>query len=300
MKRPVRRSAVLGILLALLMLVPVPSVWAKTVAVVPIAPMAWLLGQLTNNDEEIITLLPAGASPHSFEVSPQQMVGLAGADIFFTLGLPMEKPIMASLQNIAGNSLLVQLNQGIILRHFTKEEEDFEEHASGAGETHAHEPVDPHTWLNPQNASTQAANMAVALSRINPAGRALYQERLANLQARLANLDARLMDALSAYRGQSFLVYHPAFGYLAERYGLKQVAVEMEGKEPSARRLLKLVDQARQHGVKIIFVQPQFPKAAANRLAAEINGTVVMLDPLAFDYMANLESIVGNLQKGLK
>lgn len=266
---------------------------AKTVAVVPIAPMAWMLEQLAQDQVQILTLIPPGASPHSYEITPRQMGELAGADIFFTLNLPLERQLLARLQAGRPQLKVIDLNRGIVPRYFTVAEQEFEHHDAEPRHHHdEHALPDPHTWLNPLNAIIQAENMAAALPQQVDA------LSLQKLRQSLQQLDNRLHTALAPCQGQSFLVYHPSFGYLAQRYGLKQVAVEMEGKEPTPRRLARLVDQARTHGIKIIFVQPQFPQAAVQRLAEEIQGSVLVLDPLAYDYIANLQAMAENLQKG--
>lgn len=294
---------------------------ARTNAIVPVAPMAWLLAQVGGDDVEIQTLVPPGASPHSFEVRPRQMADLATAQLFFTLNMPLETQIQGKLLERSPDLKVVDLNRGITLRYFSHEEEEFEEHHHHAdedmdehhdadeefGEGHQHEAeyehsdlgnADPHTWLNPQNAKIQAANMAEALAALHPERASFYQANLKVVQDKLSALDNQLSALLAPYKGQSFLVYHPAFGYLADHYGLKQVAVEMEGKEPTPRRLAALIEQARDYGVKIIFVQPQFSKAAVNRLAEELAIKVVVMDPLAYDYPANLEAIIKSLQAG--
>lgn len=275
-----------------------PPAWAKASTVVPVPPMAWLLRQLAGDDLEIITLIPPGASPHSYDVTPRQMAQLAEADIFFTLNMPMERQLLARLQTSRPDIEVVDLNQGIAMRYFSEAEQGVEDHEHGH-EQHSQEhdlaEPDPHTWLDPHNAQIQAANMARSLRpKVNN-----LPEKLAILQEKLGRLDSRIKAALAPFQEHSFLVYHPSFGYLAQRYGLKQVAVEMEGKEPTPRRLAGLVEQAKAHGVKVIFVQPQFPRAAVERLAGEIQGAVVSLDPLAYDYINNLDTMVKNLQQGL-
>jgi zinc transport system substrate-binding protein len=215
------------------------------------------------------------------------MLALSQARIFFTLNMPLEKRI---LQKIAANSpsmRVIDLNQGIALHYFDSREE--EGHGALA------EP-DPHTWLDPLNATQQAAVMAAALQASAPSPR--YEHNFQALAQRLRQLDANLQASLRPFAGQAFLVYHPSFGYLARRYGLRQIALEEEGKEPGPRRLARLLEQARQLGIKIIFTQPQFPRAQAQRLAQAIGGQVLTLDPLAYDYLRALSDIAGQLRKG--
>jgi zinc transport system substrate-binding protein len=155
---------------------------------------------------------------------------------------------------------------------------------------------DPHTWLDPQNAIQQAAVMAAALQGFARSQR--YEYNFQVLAGKLRQLDASLQASLSPFAGQEFLVYHPSFGYLARRYGLRQIALEEEGKEPGPRRLAQLLEQARKLGIKIIFTQPQFPPAQAQRLAQAIGGRVLMLDPLAYNYLEAMGNIAEQLRKG--
>jgi zinc transport system substrate-binding protein len=142
--------------------------------------------------------------------------------------------------------------------------------------------------------------VANAFSRVDPMGKAYYQDNLKRTQARLSALDAKLGKILEPYRGREFFVFHPALGYLAQAYGLKQVAVQAGGKEPGAKRLAWLIRRAKEKGVRIIFVEPQFPQGTAQALAEAIGGAVVVLNPLAPDYPANLESLAESLAQALK
>jgi zinc transport system substrate-binding protein len=278
------------IFMAALALCGAAAAQAKPKAIVPIAPMAWLLHEIAGDDLEIITLIPAGFSPHTFEVSPRQMVELSQAGIFFTLNMPPERRL---LQKIAANSpsmRVIDLNQGIALHYFDAQEE-------GHGESGAVSEPDPHTWLNPENAIQQAAVMAAALRGFGREQQR-YDHNFEVLAAKLRQLDASLQISLRPFAGQKFLVYHPSFGYLARRYGLRQIALEEEGKEPTPRHLARLLEQARKLGIKIIFTQPQFPRAQAERLAQAIGGKVVTLDPLAYDYLDAMGKIAEQLSEG--
>jgi zinc transport system substrate-binding protein len=165
---------------------------------------------------------------------------------------------------------------------------------------HAHGEADPHVWLSPRNAKILAANTAAALRELDPAHAADYDANLETLHADLDALDARVAKALGPLRGQTLLVYHPAFGYFADAYGLRQEPVEVEGKEPTARQLAALIDEAKRDGVRVIFVQKQFSVQSASALAEAIGGAVVPVDPLAYDYLANLEGLADQVAEALR
>jgi zinc transport system substrate-binding protein len=182
-------------------------------------------------------------------------------------------------------------------------------HASGEGEnmpskqraghaTPSGEP-DPHFWLDPRYAEIMAATIEKALAAADPAHAEAFRRNLAALREDLGALDARLREALAPLAGRDFFVYHPAFGYFADAYGLRQVPVEIEGKEPAARQLGRLIDRAKAEGVRVIFVQPQFSAKSAEAVAAAIGGTAVPMDDLAKDYIANLADMAEKVRGAL-
>jgi zinc transport system substrate-binding protein len=148
------------------------------------------------------------------------------------------------------------------------------------------------------NALSQAKAISLALSRLNPDRAEYYAANLERLTGLLLALDARLSVALAPFCGRGFLVYHPAFAYLAARYGLVQIALEAEGKEPGPRHMAAVLQKARDMGVKIIFIQPSVPAEKVRALARELGARIVAIDPLAEDYILNLQSIAGQLQTG--
>jgi len=145
-------------------------------------------------------------------------------------------------------------------------------------------------------AETTAKALRVLLPNESPA----IDERLASLHSAIDETNVRVGEALAPLAGRTLLVFHPAYGYFTRRYGLIQKAVEVDGKAPSARRLATVVDEIRQQPVPALFFQPQFSRSAAERVAAALDCELVELDPMAADYLANLETmadrIVGALQ----
>jgi zinc transport system substrate-binding protein len=128
----------------------------------------------------------------------------------------------------------------------------------------------------------------------------VYRSNLHGLLEDLNQVHDKIARELAPFKGQEFFVFHPAFGYFAQRYGLKQMPVEIEGKQPTAKQLAQLIDKARKTGVRTIFVQPQFSRTGAERLAKATGATVVPMDPLAKDYLKNLEDMGTALAKGLQ
>jgi zinc transport system substrate-binding protein len=234
-------------------------------------------------------LLPAGRSPALYAPTPDRIRALNQARLYFTLSLPFEKRLLEKLKQLPQHPQIINLQAGIKLRTMQ---------GPAADPTSTH--PDPHTWLDPRLAAHQAEIIATALTQIDPGGKSFYAANLRNLQRELEDLDRRLRQALKPLAGSTLLVYHPAFGYFAAAYGLRQLAVESEGKAPKGRALSQLISRARGEKIRVIFVQPQFDRRSAAAIAAAIDGTVIAIDPLARDYCANLLRIATSIRQQLK
>jgi zinc transport system substrate-binding protein len=145
-----------------------------------------------------------------------------------------------------------------------------------------------------------AATIRDTLVRLDPGGRETYEDGYRSYTAELEALHRRIGAILAPLKGEILFVYHPAFGYFADAYGLRQVAVETGGAEPSARQLARLIDSARSRGVRVLFVQPQFARTSAEAVAKAIGGAVVPIDALARDYVTNLQRIAGAVEEALR
>jgi zinc transport system substrate-binding protein len=247
-------------------------------------------------------MVEAGQSPHTFEPTPKQMATLADADVYFGIGLPFEERIRGGIEELNPELTFVDTSARIPRREVegahrhAGEHESHEEHAGhgdNAGLT------DPHVWLNPRFAKTLAEETLLALRRLRPESAEFFYDNLAALVANLDELDAELSEVLTPLAGESVYVFHPAFGYFTDAYGLIQVPVEVGGMEPSARELVELTRQAKKEGVRVIFVQPQFASRSAEAIAAEIGGAVVAIDPLSPDYLENLRGIAAEIRRAL-
>ena len=159
--------------------------------------------------------------------------------------------------------------------------------------------ADPHVWLAPRLLKQMAANITAALSVADSAHEQNFRENQAALDIELDALDRRLEKNLAPYRGQAFYVFHPAFGYFADAYGLRQESVEIEGKSPTPRQLVSLMQKARADRVKIIFLQPRFNQQAAEAIAQSLGGAVMPMDDLAYDVVANLNNIASTVGDAL-
>jgi zinc transport system substrate-binding protein len=269
---------------------PAPRSEGKLGVFVSIPPQAYFVGRIGGEHVEVGVMVRPGQDPHTFEPTPRQMAGLSRARAYFSIGLPFETRILGKVASMNKDLTVFDTTAGIALR---PEEGGEDEHGHHDGE------MDPHTWLDPKLAKIEAANICAGLKALDPANAAAYDENLRAVESDLNALDAKIAAALAPLKGKPFMVYHAAFGYFADAYGLVQVPVALEGKEPTARQLAALIEQAKQEHVRVIFVQPQFPKGTAQSVADEIGGVVVPMDPLAQDYVANLEDVADKIQRAL-
>lgn len=273
------------------------SVWAadqpdKAPAVrcyVSILPQEFFVARIGGPHVIVDVLVGPGQEPHTFELTPKAMTSLAQADLFFTLGLPFEQVIVKKLARTNHKVKIIDTTRGVTFLELRDEDAHDHHHAHKSDAKESAE--DPHIWLDPSLVKIQAANIAQALATQDPAHANDYQANLTAFQRELDELDAELVAALKPYKGQKFYVYHPAFGYFAARYGLLQAPVEVGGKEPTAKQIAQLIKSAKENGIKIIFVEPQFSTKGAEIIAKAIGGTIVPIDPLSKDYLNNMRAI---------
>jgi len=267
-----------------------PADRGKPQVFVSLAPLAYFTKQIAGDHVKVSVLIAPGVNPHTYTPTPRQVVRLSRAGLLLCAGSGFEKIVSSKLA--WGNTQLkiVNVAEGIHV--------DEDAH----GDEHAHEHADHedrHVWMSPRIAGTLAERTCKELCILDPAHTDDYRNNLHKLKAALDDLDDRLTKALAPLKGKTFFVFHPAFGYFAKAYGLIQAAVENEGKSPGPRHRSELIARAKTAGVKVIFAQPQFSRQAADIIAKEIGGKVVILDPLAEDYIKNLEHISEELQKAL-
>lgn len=258
---------------------------------VSIPPQAYFVERIGGAHVNVHVMVKPGQSPHTYEPTPALIKELSGADLYFTVGLPFEAAIKAKLHGALKQLRIVATDKGIRKAALPASNED-------SSARHIEED-DPHIWLSPPLIVSQVNIIAAALEEADPDHRKDYQRNLKALVDDLTQLDEKLRADLKPLQGRSFFVFHPAFGYFGKAYGLKQEAVELQGKNPSPKQLLDLIKKAREDGVKIIFVQPQFDPAAAQTVARAIGGVVIPLDPLAKDVLKNLEDIAAAIERSL-
>lgn len=268
---------------------------ARLKVAVSLLPHAYFIERIGGALVDVTVMVGPGQSPHAFEPTPRQITALADARLYFEAGIAFEEALVPRWRSMFPRLEVVDLQAGIKLRPT-----EGAHVCSDPGHAHGEADGDPHTWLSPRLAKTQATAIADALCRADPAHAATYRENLAKFSADLDQVQQEIAEALAPFAGQEVFVYHPAFGYFLDEFGLKQVPVEIDGKQPSARQLVQVIEKARAANVHVIFVQPQFDDRSARALAGEIKGAVIPLDDLPRDYLANLRDMATKIRSSLK
>lgn len=280
---------------------------------VSIPPLKNLVTAIVEDDFPIVVLVPPGASPETFEPTPKQLVAVRRAQWLFQIGLiDFETALVKKIADpervvdlarspgvewIAGSCSHARHADGGQAAESANAAEstggrDDHDHAHGRGNDHTGHVhgIDPHLWSSPRMLQRMAATIYGTIHAAYPDS-LRYTRNHERLQAALAALDRRTADRIAASGVRTIFIYHPALTYYARDYGLRQIAIEAEGKEPSARHLARLIRQAREEGIRRILYQQQFPKSSVEAIAADIGAETAPFDPLAEDAIANIDAI---------
>jgi len=288
---------------------------------VSIVPQKYFVQQIGKDLVDVQVMVEPGASPHTYEPKPQQMVAISKAKIYFAIGVEFDQANVDKITASNPDIRVIHTDQDVeklaMLAHHHHDSHAEEHHTDEHHEGHHNEhheghhdehheghhqqtKLDPHIWLAPTPVRTQARTILAALQDVDPAHKSVYEANFNEFMAEIDRLDADLKEIFAGQAGLQFLVFHPAWGYFAHEYGLQQVPIEIEGKSPKPAQLKELIQHARESGIKIIFVQPQFSVKDAQVVANEISGQVVFADPLAENWTENLRQVAAKFKAALK
>ena len=269
----------------LCVLLPIPG-WAGVQVFVSVAPLKYFVERIGGELVDVEVMLESGHSPVTYEPTPRQMVVLSEADVFVRVGVPFEVSWISKLREINPEMTIVDCRKGITLLPIP-----YKTLGIGGGDYgHDHAAGDPHIWLDPSLVKHIIQTIRDQLIRIDESNRTVYEENTERFHRELDHLDHEIRHLMASIDNPKFLVFHPAWGYFARAYGLEQVSVEHEGKEPGPSTLATLISTIKKLDIGTVFVQRQFSTQMMTALAAEIDAKVTVLDPLAEDYMANLRA----------
>lgn len=252
---------------------------------VTIPPQCYFVERIGGDRVSCSVLVEPGQSPETFEPGPQRLVELSRAEVYFRIGIGFEASWLERVRAVHPGLKIVDTREGVKMLDL-------------GHDGHGHE--DPHIWLDPRRVRVQAENIERGLEAADPAGAPLYRENLAAFLEDLTAVDAEIRARIQTGRGKKFLVWHPAWGYFADAYGLEQIAVEEEGKEPNAKSLASLLDRTRREGFRMIFVSEETRSRAVEGFAKAAGLALVRLDPLSRNYLDNLRFMADRIAEGLR
>jgi len=279
-----------GLMLTALSCAPEREADDRVGVVVTVLPQAEFVENVGGVKVSVTVLVPPGASPHTYEPKPVQMTALAEAEMYAKVGSGVEFELVWLDKLIATNKgmTVVDCSKGAEFQETEAEGEREKEHEN-------HSRMDPHIWMSPLNARIMVRNICDGLIEVNPENRSYYEQNRDDYLQQLTEIDRKMRDGLAGVKNRRFMVYHPAFGYFASEYNLDMITIEEEGKEPTAASLVRLIEQAKAHDIRVIFAEPQFNPKSAEVVAEAIGGRVVLIDPLAKDYIGNLRLILSEM-----
>lgn len=258
--------------------------FSKPLVTVSIPAQEYFLEKISGDTLEVLVMVDPLANHETYEPKPDQMKKLSNSVIYFTVGLPFEDSWMKRFVSSSPNMKVVHTDKNIkkieISGHHHEHDDDHHDLD--------HAVKDPHIWLDPILIKQQVSNMAMALSEVFPENKDMYLKNLEDFDKELDELNETLTNKLSKLKNRDFLIFHPSWGYFASRYNLNQIPIEIEGKEPKAADLVKIMKIAKEKNIKILFSEPQVPLKNANLVAHEIGAKVYIFDPLKKDVSKNL------------
>lgn len=278
-----------ALLLLALLLISAPGGAAPLRLFVSVLPQQIFAEKVGGELVDVRVMVRPGHSPATYDPTPKQIAALSRADLYLRIGVPFEDAWMERIRAANPRMRVLDLRAGLDLVPGVQHHHgDHGQHATDGSKAPA---LDPHVWTSPRLVKRMAATIRDALTDLAPERGPDFSRGYDAFAAELDELDVAIQTQLKDLPSRTFMVFHPAWGHFAEAYGLRQVAVEREGKGPGGRTLSALIEQARSERVTTVFVQPQFDTKSAEQIARAIGGQVVAIDPLSADYLENLLAI---------
>jgi zinc transport system substrate-binding protein len=265
----------------------------KIGVVVSIPPQAEFVEKIGGNRVTVTVMVPPGANPHTYEPAPGQLEDVSKAKMYATVGSGIEFELvwMDKIIKINREMLVVDCARGVKLiavSYKNGEPVAYSEYNESDKTGSSLKGIDPHIWLSPANAKIMVENIYEGLVQIDPENKEYYEKNLDNYLVELDKLDKEITRTFSGKENEVIIVFHPAWTYFALDYGIKQMPIEEEGKEPTAEGIKNLIDQARKYDIKVIFASPEFSTKSAETVAGEIGGSVVLISSLKKNYIENI------------
>ncbi|OCL90967.1 MULTISPECIES: metal ABC transporter solute-binding protein, Zn/Mn family [Arcobacteraceae] len=277
----------------------------KDIISVTILPQKYFVEKIVKDKFNINVMVSPGSSPHNFEPKPSTMKALFSSKIYFMINEPSEKAWIEKFKTNAKNTLFVDTTKEIekiaMMEHSHNEDEDEDEddHHHSHHE-HGEDGLDPHVWLDPISVKSQVKTIFETMVKIDEKNSKFYKENYEEFIKELDLLDNEIKEILKPYKDMAFMVFHPSWGYFSKRYEIEQISIEIEGKEPKPNDMIKLIEEAKLHKIKIVFVSPQFSQKNAKTISKSIGANVISIDPLSDDWHNNMLLVAKEIAKSYK
>ncbi|MCL2209576.1 MAG: zinc ABC transporter substrate-binding protein [Treponema sp.] len=262
---------------------------------VSIPPQKWFVSQIAGDKADVLILVPPEQNPHNYEPSPRQIKSLSGASAWILSGSEFEISLRPKIEGLFPNLKIIDGTAGVNFRRL----EDHDHHEAQQI-VHSALEIDRHTWLGREPAKILAFHIGDFLSVTDKENGDYYRQRYENLCREIDIEFDKLRITLAPLNGRTVFVYHPSFGYFFDEFGINQEAVETGGKEPGPKQLNELIHKLTEEKAFVIFVQAQFPVNTAKTLADAAGAQVIILDPLAEDWMENIRLMGKALQRTIQ
>lgn len=256
----------------------------KIVIAVSIEPQRNFVESIAPDLFKVVTLIPPGYSPENYEPSPKEIQKLNNSKIYFSIGVPTEKENI--LPNINQNTKIIHLEDIVASKY-----PDLQMSSGGR---------DPHIWLSPKRVIVMIEEITRQLCVLDPSNSEVIIKNSKQYIEKLNKLDLKMKNSFEQLNSKKIIVYHPAFGYLADDYNIQMYCLEHDGKEATAKHIKDMVDVAKKENIKIIFYQEEIDSSQSQAFAEEIGGKTVMLSPLAYDYIDNFEKMCQIIKEVIK
>ncbi len=267
----------------------------KLIITVSILPQKFFIEKITGDVFNVNVMIPPGASPVTYEPTPKQMKELSASDIYIRIGhIEFEKAWINKLQNINPEMQMIDQSTVSDLIYADHGHEEHDLHG------HHHHGVDPHIWTSPREVKKQVEFIYNFLVNHYPEHKLSFSANYISFLEEIDSLDTELNNILEPYKGRKFLIFHPALSYFARDYGLEQISIEIDGKEPTPANIKSIIQTAKEENIKVVFVQQQFSTHNAEVIANEIQGNVVQINPLDDNWIESIKKIAKEIEKSYK
>lgn len=261
----------------------------EKIITVSIAPFKYFVEEIAGDDFRVNVMVPAGANPHIYEPFPEQIYKLRRSVAYISNGyLGFEMTWLDRFYEI--NKTMKRLSLSDKIDPLISGHHPEGDHVEGA---------DPHYWESPKCALIMANSVKEFLCELNTSQKQKYEVNYDSLVSKIKEMDNKALELFSGVKNRSFMIFHPNLGYLARDYGLEEIPVEYEGKEPPPSRLKELIDRAMEDGLKTIFVQREYDTKNAKAIADEVGAQVKIIDPLSEDWLKTTMDIINALHNSL-